>query len=174
MALTKGEVGPCMAPGGVDNLIIFEYPCAATQYFYLRGTKFIYLESTNSRITMCLTATTYVDGWAMAPVTNEGSSANTLYWTSAGAGVSKIPTIMAAANPGCVYRVPTTASGGLSLQARIGESCDIVGVNDGTIQYVTPGTADIDILHFVGLDPRGSTDACLVTINSEKMQLDTA
>ena len=147
------------------------HPVAATQYFHPRGSHFVYFDS-NGRVTLALTSTATLGGWACVPTTFEpGSTADANgYWTSsATAGADKIFVIQ---DITAIYHCPTTAAGGLSVQARIGELSDIVGVNDGTAQYVTPGTNTTDVLINMGLIP-GETNEILVRINEAKNQKDT-
>jgi len=170
MSTSKANVGPVMAPGGVDAIVTIQQPVAASQVFYFNGSMFFYLDS-SGYVVGSITATQYVCGWALCPVSSDGTTQT--YWTSSTtAGTSKVPCIMAQVNPGCVFRVPTTAAGGLSVQARVGECADLVGDN-ASAQYVTPATNVQDILIVVGVDPEGDTNACLVTFNPEEMEMET-
>ena len=172
MSTNKSNVGPVMAPGGVDTVVTIEQPVALSQYFHTSGSHFFYFNS--GYVTGALTLTEYLAGWACTPVSIELTTSIINYWLSnAATPYSRVPCILASVNPGCVFRVPTTAAGGLSVQARVGECVDLVGVNDGTAQYVTPGTSTQDILICVGVDPDGDTNACLVTFNPEEQQQTT-
>jgi len=151
-----------------------ELPVAASQMFHPNGAAFVYLDS-SGYVTLAITATTYLFGWALVPRSLAGTDLANGYWTSnATAGASKVPVIAAAMNPKVAYRVPTTAAGGLAVAARIGECSDLVGVNDGTIQYATPGTNATDVLLNVALPEDGDTNSIIVTFNPNTIQRDTA
>lgn len=147
---------------------IREEPVAATQYFHPAGTHFVYFDS-NGRITLALTATGYLYGWAFSPISLVAGSTDAAngYWTSSStAGADKLNVCFGIT---AVYRGYSATM----AQARIGECADLVGVNDGTRQYVNPGTSTQDVLVVRGLPLDGDTAAAIVSINPNEFQKDT-
>jgi len=152
----------------VGNWDIHDEPVAASQIFHPTGGHLVYMDS-SGHMTLALTAIGHLYGWCFAPRSFEvGSTAasNGYFTSSSTAGGTKLPVASFARNPGMRFKMPTTASGGLAVQARVGEACDIVGVNDGTAQYATPGTASTNVLLFDGLCEDGDTNAAYFTINA--------
>ena len=144
---------------------------ADAQKFHPNGAAFVYLDS-NGYVTLALTATATIFGWALVPRSLGRDDLANGYWTSktaATTGISYVPVIVARENPGVTYRVPNAA--GLAVLARCGELCDLIAVNDGTKQYADLATATTDVLAIVGLQNDGDTNSILVTI--EKVQGDT-
>lgn len=167
---SKLDFGPMNAA----HLFSEMYPVAASQIFNFLGGWLVYANS-SGHMTLALTATAKLFGYGIAPKSATfGSTANTAgYWTSsATAGADKILVFPFCFNPGMVFVMPTTASGGLCVQARVGECCDIVGVNDGTVQYATPGTISTKVLLFGGLLPNADTNAARFAINPAMIQAD--
>ena len=153
------------------------YPVAASQYFNFSGGALVYLD-TNGRVTLALTATATLFGYAQLPKSAQYGSTSTTYWLSSStAGLDKILVYPFIANPGLVFKMPTilaSTSTGLCVRARCGETADIVGVNDGTRQYALPGTQSTDILAFLDLVEDGDTDAAYFTLNIGKVQMDAS
>lgn len=152
-----------------------EMPVAASQMFLPRSAHFIYLDS-SGHVTFGATSTDKLYGWALVPQSFQigSTAASNGYWTSsATAGADKVSVIPFACNLHIVYRVPTTPAGGLAVAARCGETCDIVGTNDGTIQYATPGTTSTDVLLVVGIPEDGDTNQIYVCANEGEIQKDT-
>jgi hypothetical protein len=155
------------------------YPVAASQLIQFIGGSLVYADS-SGHMTLALTATTTLFGWAVAPTSAQYGSTDSTngYWTSSStAGLSKILVYPFIANPGLVFKMHTilaSTSTGLCVAARVGETADIVGVNDGTRQYAVPGTQSTDVLAFLALCEDGDTDAAYFTVNPGKMQLDAS
>jgi hypothetical protein len=173
---TRNDYGVMQRPG----LFAAMYPVAALQYFNFSGGGLVYMDS-SGHITLGLTATDKLWGYAEIP---KGASyeSNQTYWLSSStAGLSKILVYPFCANPGLLFKMPTilaSTSTGLCVAARVGELCDIVAVNDGTRQYAVPGTSSTDVLQFVALceyvGPGDSdTDAAFFTFNDAETQKDT-
>lgn len=156
-----------------------EFPVAASQMFHPNGAAFVCLNS-SGHVTLALTYVVgppeeniCLFGWALVPRSLKGTDQSNGFWTSsATAGASKVPVIVAAMNPKVAYRVPCTAAS--AIAKRLGECSDLVGVNDGTVQYATPGTTDADVLLNVALPEDGDTNSIIVTINPNAIQRDTA
>lgn len=173
--MSEVRYGPVI---GSYNTVMF--PVADAQMFHPNGAAFVYLDA-YGKVTLAVTADTYLFGWALVPRSLKGTDLTNGYWTSltVGAavivGTSKVPVIVAAMNPNVAYRVPTTPAGGLAIAARIGECSDLVGViDDGSVQYATPGTNATDVLLNVALPEDGDTNSILVTINPNTIQRDSA
>jgi hypothetical protein len=158
------ELGPIIE----SNLVGVTLPVAASQKFHPNGASFVFL-NTSGHITLNITATQYVFGWACPPRSLDGTDLVNGYWTSSSvAGTDKLLVYPAVLNLGVIFRVPCTAAA--AVAARVGECADLVGVNDGTIQYVTPGTHTQDILLVVGIPEDEDTSSILVTFNPRELQ----
>ena len=160
------------------GLFSMMYPVAASQYFNFSGGALIYLDS-SGRVTLGLTATATLFGYAQLPKSAQYGASSSTYWLSSStAGLDKILVFPFVANPGMIFIMPTilaATSTGLCVQARCGETADIVGVNDGTRQYALPGTQSTDILAFVALlEDTADTDAAYFTLNPGKVQMDAS
>lgn len=155
-----------------------QYPVAASQMIQFIGGSLVYAD-TSGHMTLALSATATLFGWAVAPTTAQYGSTDSTngYWTSSStAGLSKILVYPFAANGDLVFKMHTilaSTSTGLCVAARVGELADIVGVNDGTRQYAVPGTNTTDVLQFLGLCEDGDTDAAYFCVNKAKVQADT-
>ena len=169
---SKLDFGPIRR---IDLLNCVEMPVAASQIFHPQGGAIVYLDS-SGHVTLALTATDKIWGWAFVPRSYEVGSTNASngYWTSSStAAADKVMVAPFAMNIGMLFKMPTTSAGGLAVRARSGETCDIVGVNNGTVQYATPGTTSTDVLLFITLDPDGDTNSALFTANEDELQKDT-
>ena len=166
--LALNKLGPVCR---IEQLVCFEYPVAASQKFNPNGASFVYLDA-NGHITLALTATQYLFGWAFSPRQLEGTALSNGYWTSSAvAGTSKLLVAPAACNPGVLFRVPALTNS--AVAARCGECTDLVSVNDGTVQYANLGTNDHDVLLVMALPPDGDDDSILVAFNPNEVQRDT-
>lgn len=158
----------------LSDLKGFDIPVAASQYFNPRGGSVIYLDS-SGHVTLALTATTTVFGWAMVPhsfLYGTTDHANGYKISSSTAGADTLFVYPFACNPGMILKMPCTTSG--AVIARRGELVDMVAVNDGTAQYVNTAASSTDIFHFISIVPDTSdTSSCLVTVNNAKYQADT-
>jgi hypothetical protein len=165
-------------PLAQEKLIAFMYPVAASQLIQFVGGSLVYADA-SGHMTLALTATTTLFGWAKAPKSAQygSSAASNGYWTSSStAGLDKILVYPFAVNGDMLFKMPTillATSTGLCVAARVGETVDIVGVNDGTRQYAVPGTNTTDVLQFVALCEDGDTDAAYFAVNKAKVQADT-
>lgn len=167
--MSEVRYGPVI---GSYNTIMF--PVTDAQMFHPNGAAFVFLDA-NGKVSIAITATTSLFGWALVPRSLKGTDQSNGFWTSltaASTGVSYVPVIVAAMNPKVAYRVPCTAAS--AVLARLGECSDLVGVNDGTVQYATPGTTDTDVLLNVALPEDGDTNSIIVTFNPNTIQRDTA
>jgi len=154
--------------GGVQG---YTLPVAASQMFHPDGGHFVYLDA-NGRVTLALTATQYLFGWACTPRSFAAGSTNESngYWTSSStAGADKVYVIT---DLTAVFCIPVDSSATLA-QARVGEACDLIGVNDGTQQVANPGTSTQDVLLIQGMFHDGDTDYVLVKLNPNEIQRDT-
>lgn len=147
-----------------------ELPVAASQYFYHNGINLVYLDS-NGRVTLALTATATLYGWAIVP-TGRGAGSSDDYWlSSATAGADKIQVVRAI--EGETFILPADAT---VTQSMVGNACDIIAVNDGTATQVDVGTSSTDVLLIEGLGSRyagGAATDVEVRINPLKIQADT-
>ncbi len=174
---TKNDYGVLQVPG----LFAAMYPVAASQYFNFSGGGLVYLDS-SGHVTLALSATATLWGYAEIPKSAVYGSNQTYWLSSSTAGLSKILVYPFIANPGLVFKMPTilaATSTGLCIAARVGETADIVAVNDGTRQYALPGTQSTDILTMVALceyvGPQDTdTDAAYFCVNSGKLQIDAS
>ena len=147
----------------------YEYPVAASQYFYHNGESFVYLDS-SGHVTKAATATTTLLGWAIVP-TGQGAGTSDNYWkSSATAGADKIAVIV---DPEALFLCPADAA---TTAGDAGNACDLVTVNDGTQGLVDVGTSSTDVLVIVKagtyVEGGASTDV-VVKLNPTKRQSDT-
>jgi len=162
------ELGPICRE---DHLIGVSLPVAASQKFHPNGASFVYLDS-SGHVTLALTTTQYLFGWACPPRSLDGDDLVNGYWTSSStAGADKLLVYPAVLNLGVIFRAPCAT--GLAVAARVGECADLVGVNDGTIQYVDLSANTQDVLLVVGIPEDGDTNSILVTFNPNEIQRDT-
>ncbi len=167
---TKVNQGPISG-----NVFCRDYPVAASQKFHPLGGKLVFLDS-SGHVTLALTATATLFGLAVGKGSlgyDNTDATNGYYTSNATAGADKITVYPFAANPGMVFKMITTAAGGLAVAARVGETADIVGVNDGTAQYATPATTVTDVLLVVALEDDGDTNSAYFAVNPAKIQADT-
>lgn len=146
-------------------------PIAASQMFHPNGGSLVYLD-TNGRVTLALSATGSLYGWAETPHSLKPGStdASNGYWTSSSTAGSDSCFVISDLT--AVFEMPCT-SGTTYVDARDGELCDIVGVNDGTKQTASPGTNSTDVLIVFGGPLSGATDSIMVKLNDAEMQKDT-
>ncbi len=155
----------CITPNAKGRM----YPVAASQYFYHEGGAFVYLDS-SGHVTLALTATATLFGYAIAPAGVGAGAAGSAYWlSSATAGADEIFVIT---DKDAEFFVPADDT---ATAAMAGNACDIVGVNDGSAQTVDVGTSSTDVLIFQkrGLDYGGVAASAIVKINPAKTQADT-
>ena len=168
---SKLDFGPIYEK--TQALVGFDYVITTGQLLNPRGATLAFADNAGA-IRLALSADTTLFGWINCQKSFAfGSTDYTNGYATTTAG-QKLRVFPFAANPGMVLKLPTylgVTSTGLSVQARIGEECDIVGVNDGTVSYVVPGTQSTDVLLFVGLSPDGDTDAALFCVNPAKIQV---
>lgn len=147
------------------------YPVAASQYFHHNGGGFVHLDG-SGHVTLSLTATGTIFGWADAPVGVGAGAAGSAYWlSSATAGADKLFVVT---DKNAEFIVPADAT---VTAAMAGNACDLLGVNDGTAQQADVGTSTTDILIIQGramdyASGMATTDA-LVKVNELKRQTDT-
>lgn len=159
----------------IGNYNTVMLPVADAMKFHPNGGAFVYLDA-NGKVSIALTATEFLFGWALVPRSlATATDISNGYWTSltaASTGVSKVPVIVAAMNPGVTFRVPCGA--GLAVAAEIGEAGDIILTsNNGTVQSVGTATSDHDVVLMVALPEDGDTNSILVTFNPNEIQRDT-
>ena len=145
------------------------YPVAASQYFARSGGAFVYLDA-NGRVTLALTATATIFGYAVAGAgAGAGTDAN-VWLSSATAGADKVPVIRITNE--LEFLVP---SDGTPTIAMAGNACDLIAVNDGTIQTADIGTSTTDVLLIqdIGTKAGGSVTDVIVKVNPAKIQADT-
>jgi len=145
---------------------------AASQYFRHNGINLVYLDS-NGRVTLALTATATLYGFAEAPA-GRGAGASGDYWlSSATAGADEIVVYPFSLNPNMQLLLPADATVTAAMR---GNSCDIIAVNDGTATTVDVGTSSTKVLIIVGLGTDFKKDAVatdvVVMINPAKIQAD--
>ena len=144
---------------------------AATQHFHPQGGRMCYLDATGF-VVGALTATGALFGWAeIGTSLKPGSTAaSNGYWSSS--SVANTDKCYVINDLTAVFEMPC-ASGTTYADARDGELCDIVGVNDGTIQTANPGTNVQDVLIVAGGPNTSATNSIMVKINFEELQTDT-
>jgi hypothetical protein len=146
-----------------------EYPVAASQKFLRSGGAFVYLNS-SGHVTLALTATATLFGYAVVPLGYVSAGTDTNVWeSSATAGADKIPVITGLGNEFLIGADDTVTV------AMAGNACDLVGVNDGTAQVADVGTSSTDVLIITrrGLDVGGTATQAVVKLNPAKVQSDT-
>lgn len=153
------------------NISSKQYPVAASQYFHRNGGAFVYLDA-SGHVTLALTATATLFGYAIAPqspnAVSAGSSSD--YWkSSATAGADYVSVIT---DLNAEFLVPADATAAAS---DAGNACDLIGVNDGTVQQADIGTSSTDVLRIVGPGTAvgGASTDVVVRFNPAKMQSDT-
>jgi hypothetical protein len=146
-----------------------ELPVAASQYFRHNGVNAVYLDG-SGHVTLALTATATLYGIAIVPNgMGAGTSAN--YWlSSATAGADKIHVITV--DKGARFLCPADDT---ATAAMIGNTADLVVVNDGTATYVDVGTTSTDVflIDGIGSDAGGATTDVIIKLNPAKVQADT-
>lgn len=148
-----------------------EYPVAASQKFTHASGAFVHLDG-SGHVTLSLTATATIFGYAIAPQGVGAAAAGSAYWqSSATAGADKIFVIT---DLDAEFVVPADDT---VTVAMAGNACDIVGVNDGTPQTADVGTSSTDVLLIQGVATKmgsmyAATDA-IVKRNHLKVQADT-
>jgi len=155
-----------------NGLVSKNMPVAASQYFYHEGINLVYLDS-NGRVTLALTATATLYGWAKAPA-GKGAGSSDAYWLSSStAGADKIPVYPFSMNPQMKLLLPADAT---VTEAMRGNSCDIIAVNDGTATQVDVGTSSTKVLIIDDLGTNYSVNAAatdvIVGVNLAKIQAD--
>lgn len=169
MAKTKSRFG-LVNKGAVAKGSMRELPVAASQLVKPDSGMFVYLDS-SGHVTLLLTATAYVYGWAFFPtslIVGGTDDSNGYYTSNAVAGTDKV---IVCNSLDAIYRVPCTAT--LAVDARVGECADVAATNNGAGQTVTPGTNSQDVLLVVGIPEDGDTSSILVKLNPNEMQRDT-
>lgn len=126
-----------------------EYPVAASQTFYRRGGKFVYLDSAGAvTLANCNSATTIM-GWAVTPKDDSGQS----YWTSSSTAKNdKVFVIYDLANG--VFELPCKDT---SLTATsVGKGAAVV-VSSGIQKADIGNSASIEMLTVVDYDDTNDT-----------------
>jgi hypothetical protein len=153
-----------------DDLNIVTLPVAASQYFNNTGASWVYLDSSGN-VTLALSATATLYGWAIVP-TGQGAGTSNSYWkSSATAGADTIQVIPV--NTALRFLVPN--AGTAVAQSDLGNTCDMVAVNDGTVQSANVGTSStkVFIVDGLGTDVAGGTTGdVIVKVNPAKIQAD--
>jgi hypothetical protein len=141
-----------------------EYKVAASQYFNRLGGHFVYAD-TAGNITLAVSTTTTLLGWAEVPKDAAGKSA---WMSSSTAGADKVFVIT---DPTAIYAIPGAAAVNAT---QIGNACDIVMTNAtyALLQSANVGTTSTDVLRIEGF-PEYSATVALVKINYAKFQADT-
>jgi hypothetical protein len=159
----------CITP----NPKMVTLPVAASQYFYHNGVNAVYLDG-SGYVTLALTATATLYGIAVVPTgMGAGSSAN--YWlSSATAAADSIQVIPLSLNPSALFLCPADDT---ATAAMIGNTADLIAVNDGTATTVDVGTTttDVFLIENYGTNPtiNASATDVVVRINPSKVQADT-
>lgn len=154
---------------GTPNSTAIEYPVAASQYFYHEGINLVYLDGSGN-VTLALTATATLLGYAIVPKGRGSQSTSDAYWLSSSiAGADRILVVV---DPNARFLLPADDT---VTAAMIGNACDIIAVNDGTATQVDVGTSSTDVLVITDLGTKynGSTTDVVVKINPLKYQADT-
>lgn len=146
------------------------YPVAASQFFPHASGGFVYLDS-SGHITMALTATTTLFGYCEAPAGRGAGTSDSHWKSSATAAADKLFVIT---DESAEFVVPADDT---VTAAMAGNACDLLGVNDGTVQQADVGTSTTDVLRVQGVATDfgsgfAATDA-VVKINPAKRQSDT-
>jgi hypothetical protein len=158
----------CITPNAKGR----EYPVAASQYFCHAGGHWVYLDS-SGHVTLAITATTYLFGWAVSPAGVGAGAAGSAYWlSSATAGADKVFVIT---DPTAEFCMPADAT---ATAAYEGRTADLVSVNDGTAQVADLGTTSTDVLLVQKvatdlLSNAAATDV-IVKLNQAKLQAVTS
>lgn len=147
-------------------------PVAASQYFRHDGINFVYLDA-NGRVTLALTATATLFGIAKVP-SGMGAGSNPNYWLSSStAGADYIHVYPFILNPNMTMLLPANAT---VTEAKRGDTCDIIAVNDGTPTTVNIGVNTTKVLIILGrgIDYKQNADPTdvVVTVNPAKIQAD--
>lgn len=155
---------------GMNNAEIKEYPVAADQYFYHEGINLVYLDGSGN-VTLALTATPTLLGYAIVPKGRGSQSTSDAYWKSSGtAGADKMSIVIP--NTHTLFLLPADDTVTVAMK---GNACDIIAVNDGTATQVDVGTSSTDVLVIVDLGTKygGSATDVVVRFNQAKLQADT-
>jgi hypothetical protein len=144
-------------------------PVAASQYFYHDGVNLVYLDS-SGQVTLALSATTTVYGIAIVPK-GRGAGSSDSYWLSnAVAGVDKIG-VIALPSPNVRFLFPASTT---ITTSHIGNTYDLVAVNDGASTYVNISATSVNIfvVDDLGTKYGGSATDAVVHINPAVFQAD--
>ena len=151
-----------------QDVVTKEYPVAASQKFYHEGINLVYLDG-SGHVTLALTATATLLGFAMIPKGRGSQSVSDAYWqSSAIAGADKL-LVVSGTNARFLLPADDTVT-----EAMKGNSCDIIAVNDGTATTVDVGTSSTAVLVIddLGTKYNGSATDVVVKINPLKFQAD--
>lgn len=154
----------CISP----NVETVEYPVAASQYFRHDGVNAVYLDG-NGRVTLALTATATLLGFAIVPK-GRGAGSDDEYWLSSStAGADKIQVVV---DRSAKFLVPADDTVTASMR---GNACDLIAVNDGTATEVDVGTSSTDVFIIQDLGSKYGGDATdvVIKLNPAKVQADT-
>lgn len=138
-----------------------EYPVAASQTFYRRGGKFVYLDSAGAVTLVNPTNATQIFGWAEIPKDAAGQA----YWTSnSTAKVDKVFVITP--TPGDVFELPCADT---SLSATsVGVAAAAVVIRSSIQKADIDNSASTNMLTVVGFD--NDNDTVLVRVISKFLQ----
>lgn len=146
------------------------YPVAADQEFNTTQGGCWVIMNGSGFLEVALTATATLFGFAIAPTGSTGAGTTAGIWkSSATAGADRIPVIR---NTDARFLMPADDT---VTQAMIGNACDLIGVNDGTLQKADVGTSstDVVVIDDLGINAGGNTTDVVVKLNPAKIQADT-
>lgn len=157
----------CITPNAKGR----SYPVAASQYFNHNSGGWVYLDG-SGHITNALTATATIFGWVDAPVGTGAGAAGSAYWKSSATAGADSLFVVTDKNAQFIMPADDTVT-----VAMAGNACDLVSVNDGTVQTADVGTSTTDVLI---IQCKASTIAAgmavtdvVVMLNEAKRQTDT-
>ena len=147
------------------------YPVAASQYFWHGHGNFVAIDASGN-LTIALTASEDIFGWAMVPSSAVGAgAAGSKYWLSSATAAAD--SLFVCTDPNAWFSMPTYSTE-VGEAARVGEAADINCTNDGTTagQTVTFATTSHDILLVMGYDAN-DTSVAYVRMNPNELSRDT-
>ena len=143
-----------------------EYPVAASQTFYRRGGKFVYLDASGA---VCIkgSASTYataIMGWAEIPKDAAGYS----YWTSSSTA-KKDKVFVITPTDSDIFEMPCRDTSLSASNIGKGAAIGFDGVNSARVQKAnTTNVASGEVLTIVGVD--NDNDTVLVRVKSRYLQ----
>ena len=148
------------------------FPVAASQYFRHGHGGFVCLDA-NGRLTIAVTASEKLFGWAIVPSSSSGAAAAGVnYWLSSATAGADVLYVITDIN--AWFSIPVYQTGALvdASQARVGEAVDINCTNDAATggQTTDLNTSTNDILLVKGWTP-DDTKVIFVSMNPDEIQV---